>query len=79
VTKQGRENYIYGDHFLITQVDEKGYDVVVADIRKSDSSKSLPTPTREYTMTPENVGGVKGAKREIMDGHEVTVLPARGE
>lgn len=77
MTKQGREDYIYGDHYLITQVDEKGYDAVVADIRKSNSSNSSPTP--EYAATPENVGGVKGARREMMDGHEVAVLPTPKE
>jgi hypothetical protein len=87
VTKQGREDYIYGAHDLITQVDEKGYDFVIADIRKSNSGNSLPapepeyaaTPTPESAATPENVGGVKGARRVIMDGHEVTVLPTPGE
>jgi hypothetical protein len=85
VTKQGREDYIYGAHDLITQVEEKGYDFVVADIRKSNSGNSLRAPTPEYAATPEseptaeNVGGVIGARREIMDGHEVTVLPTPGE
>jgi hypothetical protein len=75
VTKQGCENYISGDHYLITEVDDKGYDTVVAELRTANSDKLSPTPTPENAPTPENVGGVIGARREMMDGHEVTVLP----
>jgi hypothetical protein len=81
VTKQGRDDYLYGGHDLISGVDEKGYNVVIAELAKQNSQNSSPTQipesasTPENAPTPENVGGVSRAKQEIINGQTVTVLP----
>jgi hypothetical protein len=49
VCKQGNQDYISGGGDLIKEIDEKGYDTVLAQLPKENSDSSSPAPTLSAT------------------------------